>query len=75
MYTNPFQVHYPEEKLDALYVKIEVIFEESDANVAEIAAALLVDHVYYVLKRCKLFTLMEPKKGLESKIRVISYFA
>ena len=40
---------YPEEQLDALDVKVEVVFEEGDADVAEVAAALLVDHVDYIL--------------------------
>ena len=47
---SPLILPYPEEKLDALHVKIEVVFEERDANVAEVAAALLVDHVNDVLK-------------------------
>ena len=40
---------YPEEELDALDVEVEVVFEEGDADVAEVPAALLVDHVDYVL--------------------------
>ena len=40
---------YPEEELDALDVEVEVVFEEGDADVAEVTAALLVDHVDYIL--------------------------
>ena len=45
-----FHSVYPEEELDALDVEVEVVFEEGDANVAEVPAALLVDHVDYILK-------------------------
>ena len=47
---NRANLGYPEHDLDGLHVEIQVVFEESDANVAEVAAALAVNHVYNVLK-------------------------